>query len=249
MLVSFIIPTYNEAENLPRLVAAYFALPVDGLRLVIVDDNSPDGTGQIADQLTAQFPGRLQVIHRAGKQGLGTAYVAGFKLCISQGAEAVGQMDADFSHPIEKIVDLVRTLEKGQCDTVIGSRYVRGGSVDVNWPIWRKGLSAWANFYARTILHLPARDVTGGFRLIRREVIQNMPLELIRSSGYVFQVETAYIMHRIGVRFQEVPIYFADRKLGKSKMSLPIQVEAAFRVWELLGMYRDLKQVMNLKSV
>lgn len=241
MKITYIVPTYNEAENLPKLVSIFFSLPVPDLSLLIVDDNSPDGTGKIADDLSQQLGPRLQVIHRAGKMGLGTAYVTGYQYAVDRGADAVGQMDADFSHPLEKIVEMASAIE--QHPVVIGSRYVPGGRLDENWPIWRKGLSAWGNFYARTILSLPLRDCTGGFRLIRREVLCAMPLSRIRSNGYIFQVETAYVMHKLGFGFYEIPIYFADRRWGKSKMNFRIQLEAAVRVWQLAAAYRDLRPV------
>jgi dolichol-phosphate mannosyltransferase len=235
---TIIVPTYNEAENLPKIVSTFFALPIPDLNLLIVDDNSPDGTGQMADDLCRQVGGRMDVIHRPGRMGLGTAYITGFKHCIQRGDEAMGQMDADFSHPLEKIPELIQQI--GKYDAVIGSRYVPGGSTDIHWPIWRKGLSAWGNFYARTILGLPMHDCTGGFRLYRRESLCRMPLDRIRSSGYIFQVETAYVAHKLGLKFCEVPIYFADRRWGKSKMNLRIQLEAAVRVWQLLPAYKDL---------
>ncbi|MDX9864761.1 MAG: polyprenol monophosphomannose synthase, partial [Anaerolineaceae bacterium] len=191
MKTTIIVPTYNEAENLEKLVTAVLALPLPDLSMLIVDDNSPDGTGEMAEQLGVQYDGRVKVLHRAGKMGLGTAYIEGFRFAIEDGAEAIGQMDADFSHPIDKIVELAETLES--CDVVIGSRYVPGGSLDERWPIWRKALSRFGNFYARTILGLPNRDVTGGFRLWRRETLQNLPLERVRSNGYVFQVEMNYL--------------------------------------------------------
>ncbi len=241
MNITIIVPTYNEIENLPRLVSTFFALPVPNLSLLIVDDNSPDGTGQMADELCRQQNGRMNVIHRTGKMGLGTAYITGFKYCLERDVDAMGQMDADFSHPLDKVVELAQNIEN--YDVVIGSRYVAGGSLDERWPLWRKGLSAWGNFYARTILSLPMRDCTGGFRLWRREVLRTMPLDAIRSNGYVFQVETAYVAHKLGYRFHEIPIYFADRRWGKSKMNLRIQMEAALRVWQLLPAYRGLKKV------
>ncbi len=241
MKVTFVIPTYNEAQNLPLIVSAILALPVPDLSVLVVDDNSPDGTGQIAEELVKQSGGRVQVMHRAGKQGLGTAYIQGFSCLIDQGVEAIGQMDADFSHPPEKIVELVAALQQG-AGVVIGSRYVRGGSLDERWPVWRKGLSAWGNFYARSILGMPMRDVTAGFRLWRRETLQSMPLERIRSNGYVFQVEMAYVAYRLGHAFQEIPIHFADRRWGQSKMSFRIQIEAALRVWQLPGTYRSLRR-------
>jgi dolichol-phosphate mannosyltransferase len=234
-----VIPTYNEAENLPRLVSALFSLPLPQLSLLIVDDNSPDGTGTIADQLSRDTGGRVAVLHRAGKLGLGTAYIEGFRWCLSNDAEAIGQMDCDFSHPPDKILELKQTLTS--CDMALGSRYVPGGSLDERWPAWRRSLSAFGNWYARTILGLPMKDVTGGFRLWRRETLAAMPLDRVRSNGYVFQVEMAYVAHKLGFTFREIPIHFADRRWGKSKMSFRIQAEAALRVWALLGRYRDLK--------
>jgi len=240
MKITFVIPTYNEAENLPRLVSALFSLPVPDFHLLIVDDNSPDGTGQLADELASRSEGRLSVLHRSGKLGLGTAYIQGFQRALEEGADAVGQMDADFSHPIEKITALVNALET--CDWVIGSRYVPGGQLDERWPLWRKFLSWFGNFYARTILNLKVQDVTGGFKLWRAETLRAMPLERIRSNGYVFQVEMNYVASLLGFRFKEIPIYFADRRWGKSKMNFRIQIEAALRTWQLLWMYRDLRR-------
>lgn len=240
MKTTIVIPTYNEADNLPKLVQALCSLPIPGLSILIVDDNSTDGTGAIADDLAAKYTGRIEILHRPGKMGLGTAYVTGFQMAVKAGAEAVGQMDADFSHPPEKLLELADALKS--CDVAVGSRYVAGGGVDKDWPIWRKRLSAFANWYARTILGMKLHDVTGGFRLYHKHVIQKIPFNRIRSSGYVFQVETAYLMTLLGVNFKEVPIYFAERRLGKSKMSFRIQVEAALRVWQLLWNYRDLRR-------
>ncbi|MBN1372131.1 MAG: polyprenol monophosphomannose synthase [Anaerolineaceae bacterium] len=241
MNVTIVIPTYNEAENLPKLVSALFALPIPGLRLLVVDDNSPDGTGDLAEELSSQHGDRVGVMHRAGKLGLGTAYIQGFQRCLEEGAEAIMQMDADFSHPVEKIPVLIDTLQ--HCDFAIGSRYVPGGKLDERWPAWRKGLSAWGNFYARTILGMSIRDVTGGFKLWRAATLRAMPLERIKSNGYVFQVEMNYVASRLGFKSIETPIYFADRRWGHSKMNFRIQVEAAVRVWQLPGMYRDLKNL------
>ncbi len=237
--LTIVIPTYNEAENLENLLSALFALPLADLHVLVVDDASPDGTGKIADALVNKFPARLQVLHRSGKLGLGTAYISGFRQALAQGAEAVGQMDADFSHDPEKIPSLLDTLRT--CDVVIGSRYVPGGNLDERWPLWRKGLSAFGNFYARFILGLPVRDATGGFRIWRRETLLQMPLERVRSNGYAFQVEMSYIAYKLGFKFQETPIYFADRRWGTSKMSWRIQREAAIRVWQMLVEYRGLK--------
>jgi len=234
---TLIVPTYNEAENLPRLVSALFALPLPELRLIVVDDNSPDGTGRIADALCEQHPGRMSVIHRPAKLGLGTAYLTAFRVALEKGAEAVGQMDADFSHDPAKLPELISALQQG-ADLVIGSRYVPGGAVDARWPLWRKRLSAFGNWYARTILDLPVRDATGGYRLWRADAVRLLLQHDIRSTGYAYQVETAYLAVRHGLRIVEVPIYFADRKWGKSKMSLRIQIEAALRVWQVRWRYR-----------
>ena len=238
MNTTIVIPTYNEAENLPVLVPALFSLNLPSLRILIVDDNSPDGTGQIGDDLGKQYQGQVEVLHRPGKMGLGTAYIQGFHHAIQQGAEAVGQMDADFSHPVDKIPELAQALES--CDVALGSRYIPGGSLDERWPLWRKGLSSFGNVYARAILGLPMKDITGGFRLWRSNTLAGMPLERIRSNGYVFQVEMIYVATRSGFTFQEVPFHFADRRWGKSKMDMRIQFEAALRVWQLPRLYRDL---------
>jgi dolichol-phosphate mannosyltransferase len=235
--LTVVIPTYNEAENLPKLASALFSLPIQGLKMLVVDDNSPDGTGRVAEEIAAAYPGRAGVIHRAAKLGLGTAYTGGFRHALAEGAGAIAQMDADFSHPPEKLVELVETAQT--CDLAMGSRYVPGGKLDDRWPLWRKGLSAFGNIYARTILRLPMRDVTGGYRVWRREALLRIPLERVRSNGYAFQVEMAYLAHRAGCTFREIPIYFADRRWGQSKMSFRIQAEAAVRVWQMLLAYRN----------
>lgn len=238
MKLTVVVPTYNEAENLDKLVSALFRLPIPDLSLLVVDDNSPDGTGELAEKLAREHTGHFNVLHRQGKLGLGTAYLEGFRAALESGAEAIAQMDADFSHPPELLVTLLDMINC--CDVVLGSRYVPGGAVDQRWPIWRRGLSAFGNYYARTILQLPVRDATGGFRLWHRRTLLNMPLERVRSNGYGFQVEITYLAYRLGYSFREVPFYFADRRWGKSKMSLRIQVEAAIRVWQMLFEYRDL---------
>ncbi len=240
MHITVITPTYNEAENLPRLVSALFALPLD-LSLLVVDDNSPDGTGQIADELARRHPGRISVLHREGKLGLRTAYLNGFTEALKTKTDALAQMDADFSHDPSALVEMASRL--ASCDVVIGSRYIRGGAVDERWPRWRKGLSAFGNFYARTILGFPLRDVTTGYRLWRRETIEGMPLDRIQANGYVFLVEMAYIAYCLGYKIIESPIYFADRRWGKSKMSFRIQAEAALHVWRVLWDCRDLRRL------
>jgi dolichol-phosphate mannosyltransferase len=177
-------------------------------------------------------------LHRKGPRGLGRAYIFGFDHALKSDAEAIGQMDSDFSHPVEKLPSLVEKLEI--CDLALGSRYIPGGGVDERWPLWRKALSRWANFYARTILELPVKDVTGGFRLWRREMLEKIPYRNVVSNGYVFLVELLYLAHLKGCRFGEVPIYFADRKWGESKMKFSVQLEAAMRVWQVKWRYRNL---------
>jgi dolichol-phosphate mannosyltransferase len=235
-----VIPTYNEAENLPQLVSALFLLGIPNFHVLVADDNSPDGTGRLADQLSKAHPGKLTVLHRPAKEGLGRAYLHGFGVALEHGADAIAQMDADFSHPLEKIPELIAALQTH--DIALGSRYVEGGSLDDNWPPWRKALSGFGNFYARTILQLPVRDVTGGFRLFRRDTLLGMPLHRVRSNGYVFQVEMLYLAHLCGYRITEIPIHFSDRKWGESKMSFKIQREAAVRVWQVKWAYRDFKR-------
>lgn len=243
MKITLIIPTYNEAENLPKLLKALFELPLKDLNVLVIDDNSLDGTGEIAEDLKNTYKGKLDVMHRAGKLGLGSAYIQGFNRLLAGDSNAIGQMDADFSHEPAKVVELAAALQN--CDVALGSRYVAGGSLDKDWPFWRKWLSTFGNFYARSILSLPIRDTTGGFRLWKREVLASMPLDQVRSNGYVFQVEMAYIANKLGYRFKEVPIYFAERRFGQSKMSLRIQIEAALRVWVLRGQYRHLKKIKS----
>lgn len=241
--ITVVTPTYNEAENLPKLVSALFSLPLD-LDILVVDDNSPDGTGKLADELANSHPGRVTVLHRPGKLGLRSAYLNGFQKVLETDTEAIVQMDADFSHDPSALVEMEKLLET--CDMVLGSRYVSGGSVDQRWPLWRKKLSAFGNFYARTILGLPLHDVTTGYRMWRRETLQKIPFERIQSNGYIFLVEMAYLTHCLEFKIGESPIYFADRRWGKSKMSLRIQAEAAFRVWQVLWNYRDLRKAGKL---
>jgi len=236
--ITLVIPTYNEAENLPKLLQALFELPLENLNVLVIDDNSRDGTGELAENLKKKYPGKLEVMHRAGKLGLGSAYIQGFIRLLAGDSDAIGQMDADFSHEPAKVVELAEALRS--CDMALGSRYVPGGSLDKDWPYWRKWLSSFGNAYARSILRLPIRDTTGGFRLWKRETLAAMPLNEVRSNGYIFQVEMAYIANKLGFHFKEVPIYFAERRFGQSKMSLRIQIEAALRVWVVLWQYRKL---------
>jgi dolichol-phosphate mannosyltransferase len=240
MKIAVVIPTYNEKENLPKITAQLMALPLD-LHLLVIEDNSPDGTGQVADDLCKQYPGRVSVMHRTGKLGLGTAYISGFKQLLTTDADAIAQMDADFSHPPEKLVEMANALK--DTDIVAGSRYIAGGSLDEKWPLWRKWLSGFGNVYARTILAMKLRDVTGGYRMWKRETLEAFPLDEIRANGYVFQVEMAYVAQKLGFRFKEIPIHFNERIYGQSKMNFRIQIEAALRVWELPGRYKNLKKV------
>lgn len=237
MHIVVVIPTYNEAENLPRLVSTLFALSLD-LSVLVVDDKSSDGTGHLADELAVANAGRVEVLHRPGKLGISSAYVEGFRLALRGNADAICQMDADFSHDPITLVTMAKCLET--CDVVFGSRYAPGGSVDIRWPFWRRGLSAWGNLYARTILRVPIWDVTTGYRLWRSETLRGMPFDDIQSKGYIFQVEMAYLAHCLEYRMRETPIYFSDRCRGRSKMSLQIQIEAAFRVWQIWLTHRHL---------
>lgn len=215
MRVAVIVPTYNEKENIEALVAQLLALPT-GVHVIIVDDGSPDGTGSIADRLAAESDGRVGVIHREGKLGLGTAYVAGFKKALAEGADLVCTMDADFSHNPRFIPDLVSKIEQGY-DLVIGSRYVKGGGS--NQTVIRKVFSWGANTITRLILGLHARDTTAGFRCYRRAVLESLDLDRIQSSGYSFLFEMLYDVERRGWKVGEAPILFEDRRVGASKVS------------------------------
>jgi dolichol-phosphate mannosyltransferase len=246
MHITIVLPTYNEAENLPRLVSALLSLPVD-LSVLVVDDHSPDGTGEIADELADRHVNKVSVLHRMGKQGLRSAYIEGFKKAFEMNTDAIVQMDADFSHDPSVLTEMTRRI--ASYDVVIGSRYTAGGSLDERWPAWRKSLSAFGNLYARTILNFPLRDVTTGYRMWRREVLQNMPLDRIRSNGYIFLVEMAYVAYLMKYKIVEIPIHFADRRWGKSKMSLKIQLEAAARIWDVWWHYRDLRKRIHQHEI
>lgn len=225
-----IVPTYNEADNLEDLVNQLLALPAD-LGVIVVDDNSPDGTGELADDLAAEFPGRVFVVHRPGKLGLGTAYIAGFRLALSRlGAQRVMTMDADFSHNPRYIpAMLALSAEK---DVVIGSRYVAGGgALNCTWKrIW---LSKGANFFARSALGLEAHDTTAGFRLYHRRVLESIPLDTVFSSGYSFLVEMLFMCQRRGWQIGEVPIVFEDRRKGTTKISRQEVFRAQYTILRL----------------
>jgi dolichol-phosphate mannosyltransferase len=216
-----IIPTYNEAENLETMVQAIQALDA-GLDIMIVDDNSPDGTGEIADRLSETLEG-LHVLHRPGKMGLGTAYVTGFEWAIEHGYDYVFEMDCDFSHDPRYLPTFLETI--ASADLVIGSRYVKGGDTP-DWGLVRKFISQGGNFFARFMLGLKTHDCTGGYRCYRREMIQKVPWEEIRLQGYGFQVGAVYHIERLGGRVAEFPIVFQDRRVGQSKMSYKIILEA-----------------------
>ena len=239
--IAVVVPTYNEADNLEELVDDLFSLPLKNLRLVIVDDDSPDGTGALADNLALRYNQvhtQISVIHRPQKGGLGTAYVAGFQRALSDGADFVVQMDADFSHSPTYILQMLGVVFATGMDVVIGSRYVPGGTLDETWSWWRSLLSKWANIYCRTILKIRVRDMTAGFKLWQRSALQDIGLHTIRSNGYIFQVEMAYLSEKLGFHIIELPIHFEDRRVGQSKMNVSVKLESVWRVWELLWRHR-----------
>ena len=234
-----VVPTYNEADNIAAFAEAVFALNAPELEVLVVDDASPDGTGQIADRLAAQYDHCLSVLHRSGPRGLGRAYVDGFQWALDHGADRVIQMDADFSHSPQYIPTFLDRAN--EYDVIVGSRYVPGGALDKEWEAGRVFLSAWANFYARAILRMRVHDVTAGYKCWTRSALEHIRLERVRSNGYVFQVEMAYLSQRLGLRVLEVPIYFEDRRIGQSKMSIPVKLEAAWRVWQVWWRHRTVK--------
>jgi dolichol-phosphate mannosyltransferase len=223
-----IIPTYNEIDNIQRILPAVLDTE-KALEVLVVDDNSPDGTGAAVKQMMKKTK-RIHLMERAGKSGLGKAYVAGFRYALENGYDYIFEMDADFSHNPK---DLPRFIdEMDDADLVIGSRYVQGVTV-VNWPVSRLLLSYSANLYIRFVTRIPVKDATAGFRCYKREVIENINLNLIHSDGYAFQVEMAYKAWRSGFRLKEIPVVFVDRTVGESKMSSGIIGEAAWLVWKL----------------
>ncbi len=223
-----IVPTYNEAENLAAIVPQILAQG-DAFHVLVVDDNSPDGTGQIADALAAAEP-RVHVMHRPGKAGLGRAYIAGFRWALDFGAELIFEMDADFSHDPKALPRFVEASR--DADLVLGSRYVAGGGVQ-NWPLTRRWMSQGGSLYARTILGVRVRDLTGGFKCFRRQVLETLDLNAIETSGYAFQIEMTYRALLRGFRVREIPILFVDRVQGASKMSRRVFMEAVVAVWKL----------------
>lgn len=230
MKAMVVIPTYNERGNIEAIVAAVLALD-ERFNVLIVDDNSPDGTGEIADQLADASP-RVQVLHREQKQGLGTAYLAGFSYALHNGADYVFEMDADFSHDPQRLPDFLDFMESQDLDLVIGSRYVRGLAV-VNWSIKRLVLSLSANTYARWITGLHLTDCTSGFKCFKRDVLEAVGQNRVYSNGYAFQVEMNYRAQHLGFRLGEIPIIFVDRQVGQSKMSTKIAREAFWHIFKM----------------
>jgi dolichol-phosphate mannosyltransferase len=227
MRATVCLPTYNERENLEPMVRALGAVFRDGDRVLVIDDASPDGTGELADRLASELP-FVDVLHRPRKEGLGPAYLAGFRRALADGAELVLEMDCDFSHDPGAVPLLIAAAEDG-ADLVLGSRYVRGGSIP-NWGLVRRAISLGGNIYAQVFLQSRLRDLTGGFKCFRRRVLETIDLGAIDSKGYAFQIETTYRVVRAGFRVVEVPISFTDREHGHSKMSRAIVAEAIWKV-------------------
>lgn len=225
-----IIPTYNEKENIENIINAVFALPVM-FDVLIIDDNSPDGTAAIVERMQKQWDGRLHLLKRSGKLGLGTAYIMGFKWCLNAGYEFIIEMDADFSHPPKKLLELRQACLDG-ADVAIGSRYVSGVNV-VNWPMGRVIMSYYASAYVRIVTGMNVRDTTAGFVCYRRNVLETIDLDKIRFKGYAFQIEMKFTAFKMGCRIKEVPIIFVNRVLGTSKMNSSIFGEAVFGVLQL----------------
>ena len=224
-----VVPTYNERDNLPLLVPAVLAHP--GFRMLVVDDGSPDGTGQIADSLAQQYPGRIDVMHRTGQRGLGRSYVDGLKRALQTDATLICQMDADLSHNPEYLPSLVAAAT-AEFDVVIGSRYLNGVSV-VNWPLHRIFLSTFANRYIKAVTGLSPSDCTSGFRCWRREALEKLPLDSVVSDGYAFLIEMLHEASRSGARIGEVPIIFVERRQGQSKISSGVLIESLITPWRL----------------
>ncbi|WP_283136780.1 polyprenol monophosphomannose synthase [Rhizohabitans arisaemae] len=245
--VLVIIPTYNERENIGAIVGRVRAAVPDA-SVLIADDNSPDGTGKVADELAAAAPDAVHVLHRPGKQGLGAAYIAGFRWGLERGYDVLVEMDADGSHQPEELPSLLNRLARG-ADLVIGSRWVRGGKV-VNWPAKREFLSRGANLYTRLLLGLPVRDATAGFRAYRATTLQKIGIDEVMSQGYCFQIDLTLRTVRHGLRVREVPITFVDRTVGASKMSRSIMVEALWRItfWGLTGFPERLERRRAARS-
>ena len=226
-----LVPTYNEAQNLPELMGRLFALEIPGLAVLVIDDASPDGTGALAEELSSVYEGRIHVLHRARKEGLGPAYLAGYRAAVERKPEYVVQMDADLSHPPELLPKLLECIQG--CDLAIASRYTPGGGVAPGWGLRRRLLSRGGNLYARLVTGIPVRDATSGFRCFRRQVLEDLRSETIRCRGFGFQIEVAYRAWRQGFRLQELPFVFTERGDGTSKISIAIILEALWRLPQL----------------
>lgn len=226
-----IIPTYNESENLSRMLEILLGMS-EKVDILVVDDNSPDGTAEVARTISNNNPGRIYILKREGKMGLGTAYVDGFKFGLEKGYDYLCEMDADFSHDPKDLPKLIKVVKNGQADMAVGSRYCNGISI-INWPLSRLILSFCANFYARIVTGLPMADTTAGFKCLHRKVIEKIDLHRIRSNGYAFQIELHFRAWKAGFKIREVSIIFRERKKGKSKMSKKIVMEAIWRVWSM----------------
>lgn len=225
-----IIPTYNERVNLPVLVRGL--MRHDGVRVLVVDDNSPDGTGQVGEELALEFPGRVGVLHRTANRGFGRSYIDGMRQALQEPVDVICQMDADLSHDPAQLPDLLTATD--HADMVIGSRYVPGGRI-VNWPLKRHVLSRFANTYIRTVTRVNARDCTSGYRCWKRSALAALPLDRFFSDGYSFLVEMLFVAHRRGCRIAEVPITFVERREGESKVSRAVLVESAITPWRLIS--------------
>ncbi|MEV6964637.1 polyprenol monophosphomannose synthase [Hamadaea sp. NPDC051192] len=231
--ITVVVPTYNERDNLPKLVSLLAGLNLPELHVLVVDDNSPDGTGEVAEKLAVEAPIPVGVLHRTVKDGLGRAYVAGMTRALDEGADIVVQMDADLSHPVTAIPVMIDKLATTDAAVVLGSRYVTGGATASEWPWHRKALSAWANFYVNAILQLHVKDATAGFKAWRAETLRAIDVASVQSNGYAFQVEMNYRVVSRKMRIAEVPIRFEERVEGASKMSLGVQLESALVPWKL----------------
>ncbi len=232
-----LIPTYNEANNLPLLVAELWSLNLPRLQILVIDDASPDGTGQIAEELTQPRPGSLQVLHRPRRDGLGRAYVAGMRWALEHGAEIIIQMDSDFSHAPRHISDMLAEIESA--DVVVGSRFVPGGRIDERWETRRYLLSWFANaVYARWLLNLQVHDATSGFKCWRATALRAIDFGELSPGGYSFQLEMAFLAERLGLRVVEIPIYFEDRRIGQSRLPLRSRLSAMLRVWQIRWRHR-----------
>ncbi len=230
-MLYIIIPTYNEAENIAKLVKVIISQPLPPVKILIVDDNSPDGTGKIADDLAKQYPQTVKVLHRPGKLGIGSAYITGFKMALADGAEFIMEMDADFSHDPADIPRLVAEVKSG-LDFVIGSRRVEGGQI-IGWGPGRKLMSRGAMDFSRIILGLKTKDVTAGFRCFSRNFLLKLPLDKINSNGYSFQEELIFYAERMGANIKEVPVTFLDRRFGKSKLSMGEVIKFFYNILRL----------------